>query len=147
MSCNRVLIGKTYWKSVVLPALLFASSVIVWSRNELERLQRDENKVWRFILGAPSYTAVAALRGDLGASCMKMRDAKTKLKYVRYVMKDSPCNLRRIVLEDMLDKGRDGLAKSIIKYMNELEIVGVNELTNMTDGQINRRVEDLDERN
>ena len=75
---------------------------IVWSRNELERLQRDENKVWKFILGTPSCTA----------SCMKMRDAKTKLKYVRYVMKDSPCNLSRIVLEDMLDKGRDGLAKS-----------------------------------
>ena len=56
--------------------------MIEWNRGELEELQRVENKVWRQILGAPSYVAVAALRGELGASNMIMRDMKTKLNMV-----------------------------------------------------------------
>ena len=31
-SCDRLLIGKTYWKSVVQPGVLSASSVVVCSR-------------------------------------------------------------------------------------------------------------------
>ena len=31
-SCDRLLIGKTYWKSVVQPRVLSASSVVVWRR-------------------------------------------------------------------------------------------------------------------
>ena len=33
-SCNRFLIRKKYWKSVVQPMILNASSVIVWSSEE-----------------------------------------------------------------------------------------------------------------
>ena len=28
-SCSKILIGKTYWKSVVLPGILYASSVLM----------------------------------------------------------------------------------------------------------------------
>ena len=37
-------IGKTYWKSVVQPRILNASSVIVWSREE-KKLRMVENRV------------------------------------------------------------------------------------------------------
>ena len=40
-SCNRVLIGKIYWNSVVQPRILNASSVIVWS-GEKRKLQSVE---------------------------------------------------------------------------------------------------------
>ena len=33
-SCDRQLIRKTHWKSVVQPRVLSASSVVVWSRQE-----------------------------------------------------------------------------------------------------------------
>ena len=33
--CNKLMIGKTYWASVVLPSVLFASSVITWNKKEL----------------------------------------------------------------------------------------------------------------
>lgn len=82
-SCNKVMIGKTYWKSVALTSILYGTAVLTWNKNELVELQREENKVWRFILGAPGYVSIAALRGELGASNMVMRDMKTKLKYVK----------------------------------------------------------------
>ena len=51
-SCDRLLIGKTFWKSVILPSVLHASQVIVWKKSEREKLQRIENGVWRKIFGA-----------------------------------------------------------------------------------------------
>ena len=68
-SFNKVLIGKTYWKSVVQPRVLNASSVVVWSgeEKEKEKFARVENRVWRQIPGAPVYTpAVAQLREGIG---------------------------------------------------------------------------------
>ena len=63
-SCDKLLIGKTYWKSVVQPRVLSAVAVVVWTKEERKQLQRVENMVWRQILGAPIYTLVAALQGD-----------------------------------------------------------------------------------
>ena len=33
-SCDRLLMGKTYWKSVVQPRVLNAASVVLWTREE-----------------------------------------------------------------------------------------------------------------
>ena len=51
---------------------------MVWTREEKKRLQIVENKVWRQILGAPMYTPVAALQGEVGASTVEGRDMKIK---------------------------------------------------------------------
>ena len=143
-SCNKLLIGKTYWKSVVIPSLLFASSVVTWNRTELQQLQRTENNVWRHILGAPGYTPVTAMRGDIGASCMNARDMKTKLKYVRYVLSSS-CELLKFVFEEMYEKGNDKLIKIIKGYMEDLEITNLNQLTNMNDGELIKKINQYDE--
>ena len=42
-SCNKIMIGKVYWKSAVLTG----ASVLCWTRSELEVLQRIENGVWQ----------------------------------------------------------------------------------------------------
>ena len=34
-SCSKILIGKTYWKSVVLPGVLYGASVLTWTRKEI----------------------------------------------------------------------------------------------------------------
>ena len=36
-SCDRLPIGKTYWKRVVQPRVLSASSVVVWSSSAQKR--------------------------------------------------------------------------------------------------------------
>ena len=54
-SCNKIMIGKVYWKSVVLPSVFLGASLICWTKLEMEVLQRIKNGVWRTMLGAPGY--------------------------------------------------------------------------------------------
>ena len=66
-SCDKLLIGKTYWMIVVQPRVLSAVAVVVWTKEERKQLQRVEKRVWRQILGSPIYTPVAALQGEIGS--------------------------------------------------------------------------------
>ena len=47
-SCNKLIIGKTYWKSVLLPDVLHASFVLTWTRKESDELQiiKSEDRFW-----------------------------------------------------------------------------------------------------
>ena len=101
-SVNRVMIGKTYWKSVVLPSVLYASAVIDFRKGEVEKMQRMENSVMRRILRARSYAPICALRGEIGASLMSARIMKERLNY-----------------EDSLYDGRNALLKEIYIEMSE----------------------------
>ena len=51
-SSNKLMIGKTYWKNVAIPSILYGSSVVNFSDTDIEKLQRIENVVYRQILGA-----------------------------------------------------------------------------------------------
>ena len=53
--------------------------MVVWTKDERKQLQRVENRVWRQILGAPIYTPVAALHGEIRASSVEGRDMKMPL--------------------------------------------------------------------
>lgn len=139
-SCNKILIGKTFWKSVVLPSILFADAVIVWNKDELGKLQREENNVWRQILGAPEYAPVAALRGDIGASTMVGRDVKTKLKYVRSKMNGN-CELMRRIIEDMWMKDKGRWIRVLKEYMSKIGMVSLENLSQITEQELNNRVE------
>ena len=46
-SCDKLLIGKTYWKSVVQPRVLSAAAVVVWTKEEKKPLQIVDNRVLR----------------------------------------------------------------------------------------------------
>ena len=52
---------------------------------EVERMQQVENMVCRQILGAPGYTLVAALQGEIGASTVRSRDMKLKITFAKQV--------------------------------------------------------------
>ena len=84
-SCDKLLIGKSYWKSLVQPRVLSAAAVVVRTKEERKQLQRVENRVWRQILGAQIYTPVAALRREIEASSVEGRDMKMKLKFANYL--------------------------------------------------------------
>ena len=144
-SCNKLLIGKTYWKSVVMPSLLFASSAIPWNKTELQKLQRAENSVWRHILGAPGYAPVTAMRGDIGASCMNARDMKTKLKYVRYIMRGSN-ELLKSVFKDIFNKNKDKLIRIISEYMSDLKFSGMSDFMSINESELERRINEYDEK-
>ena len=80
-SCNKLLIGKTYWKSVALPSILYGTAIIKMNNTDIQKLQRYENKVYRQILAAPKYTPICCLKKEIGASYMSTRIKKIKLNY------------------------------------------------------------------
>ena len=76
--CNRMLIGKTYWKGLVLPNILYGTDVIGMRNEDISKLQTLDNMAYRFILKVPKYTAIEFLRGEVGASAAISRDMKNK---------------------------------------------------------------------
>ena len=81
------------------------------------------------MLGAPRFTPVVALQDEIGASTMKCRDMKSKLKMVKQ-MNTTENGLLRAVAERMVREGSGGWIKQVEEYMSA---VGVSheELTKM----------------
>ena len=48
---NMVIVGKVIWKMMHIPAILYGRTVVPTSDTNIEKLQKIENKVWRFLLG------------------------------------------------------------------------------------------------
>lgn len=121
-SCNKILIGKTFWKSIALPTILYASSIMAFTKEEIQNLQRIENSVYSAILGAPCYAQVPALRGDIGSSAMETRIRQNQLNYLKYV-EDHERNelVKRIVVEKALMK-KDYWIKSTKEFMKEINV-------------------------
>ena len=84
-SYHRVMMGKTYWKGVVLPSALYGADVIDMKGEEIGKLQKAENTAMRRILSAPKWAAQAAIRGEIGISNMKSRIARTRLLCLRRI--------------------------------------------------------------
>ena len=139
-SCNKILIGKTYWKSVVLPSVLTGGAVVEWNKTELEKLQRIENKVWRHVLGAPNYVAVEALRGEVGSATMEERDIKVKLCYAKHVLKGNN-DLLREILHEMMENGKGNPWLRIVNgYMKLINVRNMEELHQINEEKIKERV-------
>ena len=49
------MMGKTYWKGVVLPSALYGAEVIDMKGEEIDKLQKAENTAMRRILRAPKW--------------------------------------------------------------------------------------------
>ena len=48
-SCDIVLVGKTIWKSMTIPQLLYGRAVVPTTELDIKKLQKIENRVWRFL--------------------------------------------------------------------------------------------------
>ena len=82
-SCNTLLIGQTYWKSVSLPSIIYGINVINLTDDDIKNLQTIENSVYRAILGAPDYALNSTMRSKIGASLMKTRIINTRISYIK----------------------------------------------------------------
>ena len=129
-SCSKIIIGKTLWKSIALPSVLFGASVIDMTKQEIEQLQRIENSVYRTILGSPTYTQRTTLRGEIGAASMKARILESQWKYLNYCMNEGNDLLRRIV-EVTRDEKKNRWMRGLEKYLEALGVKnGILEKTN-----------------
>ena len=91
--------GKTFWKGLVIPNILYANDVIVFNKTELNNLQTSDNKAYRQILQVPNFTATAFLRGEVGASCSQSRDMKSKILFLKHSLEEN----KYALLADMVE--------------------------------------------
>ena len=60
-SCHWVMMGKTYWKGVVLPSVLYGVEEIDMKGEEIDKLQKAENTAMRRISREPKWAAQVAI--------------------------------------------------------------------------------------
>ena len=66
---------------MAVPGLMYGLETMVWTKNDLGKMEVCQNKVGRIALGANKYVAVEGLRGDAGWSTFEERVAKGVLRY------------------------------------------------------------------
>ena len=118
-SADKIIVGKAIWKLMAIPAILFGRGVITSSKNNIERLQRLENKVWRYLMGIGGYATVEALRGEIGASMVKSRIMETTLLYMIDTLASDFTNIKSM-MKDTLKKKKGRWYRAIDEYRAEL---------------------------
>ena len=142
-SSNKILIGKTYWKNVAIPSILYGSNFITITK-ELEELQKLENQVWRHILGAPHHAPVSTLRGEIGSSAALSRDIKNKLEFVRYTITERNSLIKSVMIE-MIDSLLDTKWLEIIKnYYQITGVKSIDQLQTIDKRELKRKIEKWD---
>ena len=139
-SCNRVMIGKAYWKSVALPAVIYGSGVVQWNKKEQDKLQIIQNKICRRMLNAPRWATNAAVRGEIGMSTMQTRLAQNRIGYISHRMNEGN-ELIKVAVQELSTKG--SWRKEIERYGNETELQP-SELTTISRTELKRIIRQWD---
>ena len=143
-SCSRMLIGKTYWKNVALPSILYGVNIIHLNKTDIGKLQRIENGVYRKILRAPPYAQEAALKGEIGASSVKNRIREGQFKYLRHVLVEGNDLVKRVG-EEMIEKRQSRWVKEVLNGLRVTEGLNVN-VRSETKESIRQRMREVDTR-
>ena len=132
-SCHKILIGKAYWKTMVLPSVLYGAELVIFRESDLNTMQIAENRVLRCMMQGPSYAPIAAMQGEVGITNMKVRIIRMKLQYFRTI-KQGEKNILKEVLNNMIRR-ESKWYKDIRKYIewlnlteNQLEVITKEEL-------------------
>ena len=120
-SCDKVIVGKAIWKLMALPSILFGRAVITTSKTSIEKIQRIENKVWRYLLEIGGYFTVEALRGEIGASMVKSRVMETILLFLVDTLAIEFTNIKYMMV-DTIARGKGKWYNTINEYRQELDI-------------------------
>ena len=135
-SCNRMLIGKTYWKNVALPAILYGNGIIEWKKKEEERLQIIQNNVCRKILNAPKYATITSMRGDIGISMMRTRMIQGRIGYISNRLREGN-KLIKYVMEKLIN---GGAYEKILKKESEELRTNKEQLLNLPKNELKRKI-------
>ena len=140
--CNKVMIGKTFWKTIVLPAVLMGVGLMSFTKKQTARLQMIEDGVLRKVLGARSFAPLAVMRGEVGVSCMRSRLIQSRLLLVKSMM-EGPNELMRVVMGEVRADRFNKTNISIKSCMRELGME-YRDLEVMSKAEIKRKVREWD---
>ena len=116
-SFNRAYTARVLWDRVAIPGMIYGLDVISVSEGDIQGMEKAQNEMGKWILGAPPCTATEAVLGELGWNKITDRIAKAKLKYWGYlqgISEDRWC--RKVYNQVAKEKTRwvkdiDGLAE------------------------------------
>jgi hypothetical protein len=144
-SCNKIAIGKAFWKGLVLPTLLYGTEAMTFTKTEIQKLQRIENQVFRTILGAPTYTPCTVLRAEIGASLCKSRIMKQQILLYHYIYNTSKSDLSKKMITNMKENTSTfKWYKDLQKNCQELKIVEEENIKSLTKKEIKNLIRDWD---
>lgn len=106
---------------MVLPSVLYGSSILGYTKQEINKLQRIENSVYRVILGAPSHAQIPTLRGEIGSSTMESRIRGNHLKYLKYIEENESNDLLRRIVEEKLNIPKDYWIQTTKEFLENLK--------------------------
>ena len=142
-SCNRMLIGKTYWKCLAMSSFLYAAEAMLFSEEEIPKHQRIENQVYRNILQLPTYVASGGLRSEIGASSCRARDMKEKILFVKHIMKDNGNALLRRIFMHRFENNEGEYTALVKRYMEAVGLT-LNEVKCKSDDSLKKLVNGWD---
>ncbi|KAG0428931.1 hypothetical protein HPB47_024120 [Ixodes persulcatus] len=80
-SCNRFIVSRELWKTVMVPGLTFANAVVCVPGDVRANMERRQRDVGRQALGCHGAVANEAVQGGLGWSSFEAREASSKIAY------------------------------------------------------------------
>ncbi|CAL4059842.1 unnamed protein product [Meganyctiphanes norvegica] len=142
-SWNRVKIGKLWWKSLSLSAVLFGVGVINLNSEHIRRMQIIENRVYRLIMRAKGYTPVAAIRGEFGSLTMENRIIESRLLLVKSIQEGNNELVKDILRKVMKDEEINGIYNKLKEYTKKMDIT-YKELEKINRMEIRKKVREID---
>ena len=141
-SCNKLIVGKTWWKCGILSGILLGAGVMNFNKEQITKLQTIENRVYRGILGAIYNTPISVMRGEIGSSLMETRIIESKLTLVRSMI-ESENKLVKDILGKVRGIEKNPWNKKLEEYLGK---VGLNyeDLKTMNKKAIKNRVREWD---
>lgn len=126
-SFNKVFTGRVLWERVAIPGMLYGLDVMSISEKDMDWMEKVQNEMGKWLLGAPPCVATEAVLGELGWIKVRDRIAKAKLNYWGYLQEvgeDRWC--RKVYLEAL--KEHTKWIVDIDKLAESYELKGPGEI-------------------
>ena len=105
-------VGKAVWKLQAIPALMFGKQVVTLSKKLIDKIQKIENNMYRYLIGVGGTAPVATLRGEVGASSIESRVMETILNFTRDTLQGRLLNVKSYIEHD-LETGKGRWSKTV----------------------------------
>jgi len=86
------------WKGLIVRQLMYGAAVLPWSQAYLEKLEKFQHSMGRFILKAGIFAPLPWISGECGWSTFGEREAKAKLKFLNRLVHMENGDIRKEVL-------------------------------------------------
>merc|ERR1712055_731064 len=120
-SYDKVTVGKALWKQVIVSKIMFARGVLIQSKEDIDKAQKIEYGVYRHLLGVAGYTAIEAIRGEIGASLMETRQMEESILFIKDGL-DCKFNIVKNALEIEIKENKGDWIHRINKFLNIVKL-------------------------